>query len=466
MVGCTFPGGPVVFLGHDANKGWCHTISRPDLADIYALEANHDNPNQYRFDGAWRDLDRATVQIRVGQPGEVSETIERELLWSVHGPVIRRPDGLFAIRFAGYGELRQLEQWYRMNKARNLDEFLDAMRLLALPSLNTVYADKQGNLFYAYTGRFPVRAEGYNWSGIVLGTTSETLWTEVYPFERLPQVLNPPSGFLQSCNSTPFHATVGAGNPAPAAFPKSMGIEGHDTNRSRRARDLYGNDESITREEFHAYKHDKTYLPESEVVRYLDMLFKAAIPDEPVLHDAMRLLKSWDRTVTKDSSAAALALLVGCPHNRRSGWAGTPPSPVNVLRQAAGFLMQHYGRLDVPLQEVLRLRHGGLDLGLGGGPDCLRAIYAEVTDDGHLVGNSGDCYYQMVEWDKQGRMRSEAVSAFGSAPADERSPHYADQTPLFAEEKLRPTLMTEEEVRQHLKREYRPGEIGDPWYAQ
>lgn len=466
MVGATMAGGPLVLMGHDLNKGWAHTINRPDLVDIYALEANPDNPNQYRFDDTWRDLERATIKIEVGTAGKVSDALERELLWSVHGPVVRRPDGLFAIRFAGYGDVGHLEQWYRMNKARNLDEFLNALRLLKVPSLNTVYADKGGNVFYVYGGRIPMRAEGYDWSGLVPGNTSKTLWTEVYPFDRLPQILNPATGFVQNCNSTPFRTMTGEGNPDPASFPKSMGVEGHDTNRSRRARDLHGGDTSITREEFYAYKHDKTCLQGSDVMYYLDRLFKEEIPQEPVLQDAIKLLKEWDHSFDKESRAAALAYLVGWPHGRRDAWAGTPPNPVNVLRQATSVLMKHYGRLDVPWKEVLRIRHGKVDVGVSGGPDCLRALYSELTEDGHLAGMAGDCHYQMVEWDQEGRLRAEVISSFGNAPADENSPHYADQAPLFAEEKLRPTWMNEAEIRNHLKREYRPGEGGYPWYAK
>ena len=89
-----------------------------------------------------------------------------------------------------------------------------------------------------------------------------------------------------------------------------------------------------------------------------------------------------------------------------------------------------------------------------------------MSEDGRLVGNDGDCYYQMVEWDRNGKLHSEAIHQFGSAAADEGSPHYADQAPLFAEERLRPVLITEEQVRKHLKREYRPGELRGPWYER
>ena len=466
MVGATFPGGVVVFMGHDEAKGWCHTISRPDLADAYALELNPENPYQYRFDGEWRDLERGAARIKVRLWGRIAWTFERELLWSVHGPVFRGSDGLFAVRFAGYGEIRSLEQWYRMNKAKNLEEFREAMRMLAVPSFNTLYADRAGDLFYAYNGQFPVRAEGYNWRGCLPGTTSKTVPGEVLRFDALPQVLNPPSGFIQSCNSSPFKTTVGAGNPRPEDFPGWMGIETHLTNRATRVRQLYGADESITRDEFYAYKYDKTYAETSHVVKTLEELLASDIPDEPLLQEGIQLLEGWDRSTNKENPAAALAILVAERHSAWQRWGGTPFSLVNVLREATRHLEETFGRLDVPWKEMMRLRRGSLDLGLGGGPDCVRAIDPRLAADGRFVGINGDCYFLMVEWDKDGHVRSEAIHQYGAASVDQDSPHYADQAPLFVNEKMRPTLLTEEEIRAHLAREYRPGEIDGPWYAQ
>lgn len=466
MNGNTMVGSPFVLMGHDQYKGWCHTINKPDLADIYALEVNPEDENQYRFDGDWHELERSTETFPVMGADGTSSSVSYELLWSLHGPVVRRSDGLFALRFAGYGEFRQLDQVYRMNKAHTLEEFKSALAMMAMPSLNTIYADKAGNVLFFYGGKIPVRAPGFDWSGTVPGNTSKTLWQQFYPMDRLPQILNPESGFVQNCNSSPFNASFGHDNPAPDAFPGEMGIERHETNRSRRAQALYGSNENISREQFREYKYDTTCSPKSDIVRYVNSLLEAETPEDDLLREALELLKLWDRSLDRRNTSAALAVLVGWPHNKRSIWAGTPPNPMKVLQNAAALLKEHHGRLDVPLEDVLRMRYGNVDIALDGGPDVLRAIYADVSDDGRLVGNSGDCYLQFVEWDKDGNLHSEAVQTFGSAPADTASPHYADQAPLFAGHQLRPVLMTEAEVQKNLQRAYRPGDFTGPWYAE
>lgn len=466
MIGGTFPAAPLIFKGHDENKGWCHTINQPDLADIYQLTMNPENPNQYLFDGEWRELERSTARIKVRLWGRISWTFNRELLWSVHGPAVRRPDGVFAIRFSGYGEVRQLEQWYRMNKARNLDEFMAAMRIGGLSSLNALYADREGNIYYVYNGQFPVRAEGYDWRGTLPGDTSETLWTAYHEYEHLPQVLNPASGFIQNCNNSPYHTTDGEGNPRPEDFSETMGIQTAMTNRGWRALETYGADPSITREEFYAYKYDKEYSERSKPAQFQAAVRAASIPDEPLLREAAALVSGWDRRTDKENPAAALSVLAAGAYVEGSQWRENGDDVIGRLRAAAALLMEKHGKLDVPWQEVMRLRRGDMDIGLGGGMDCLRALDPSLQDDGRFKAVNGDCYFLMVEWTADGRMISEGIHQFGAATVDAESPHYADQAPLFAAEQTRPTLFYEDDIRANLKREYQPGEFTGPWWVE
>lgn len=464
IIGATFPGGPFIFKGHNANMGWCHTINRPGLADIYELKMNPGNPNQYEYDGEWRELERGTASIKVRLWGNLIVPVSRELLWSVHGPAMRQGDKVFALRFVGWGEVGLLEQWRLMNKAQNLDEFLGAMNTLTMLSFNTLYADREGNLFYAYAGKFPKRASGFEREGVLPGNTSKALWTEFYPFTSVPQVLNPPSAFLQTCNSAPFRATVGEGNPKPEQFPDGMRIETQYTNRSLRALALYGGDNSITREEFYTYKYDKVYEPESRVGKWLGEVLAAEVPDDPDLQSALEILKSWDLSGKGKSTGTALAMLameLGTPKSAPEAF----PDALKRLYGAVKYLREAHGRVDVPWEEMLRLRHGDVDLGLGGCPDCLRAIDLKLEKDGRFVGINGDCFFQMVEWGADGSLRSESIHQYGSTAADKDSPHYCDQAPLFAAEQMRPTLYFEKDIRANLALEYRPGEFSGPWYA-
>lgn len=458
MVGGLFPGAPVVLVGHNRHLGWAHTVNAPDLVDVFALEIDPEDENRYRFDGQWRELEVRQASIEVAIWGPISWTVEREVLWSVYGPVVRRPHGTYALRFAAYGEVGAVEQWYRMNRATTFEEWQGALRALAVPMFNTVYADGAGNVYYLYGGRLPVRSSGHDWRGTVSGTGSETLWSEYLPFDKLPQVKNPASGFVISCNGTPFEATVGPDNPRAEAYASGFGIETHQTNRGMRALALLGADASITFEELLSYKFDMMYAPGSIMDGLVQQVLAAPAPADPLRAEAVEVLRGWDRSTAPESERAALAVLAFRPWLEPRGAAPVETAVLlDALSEAARTLKAHHGRLTVPWREVNRLRRGQVDLGLGGGPDVLHAVHGDPRD-GRLVGRAGDSYILAARWDAQGRVSSRSIHQFGSATSDAGSPHYADQAPLFVERKLKEVWLDEADIRAHLGRAYRPGQ--------
>jgi penicillin amidase/acyl-homoserine-lactone acylase len=278
------------------------------------------------------------------------------------------------------------------------------------------------------------------------------------PYDQLPQVWNPASGVVLNSNSSPFAATVGPGNLDPAAFPRSAGIETWLTNRALRALELLGRDNAITREAFERVKFDTRYSARSSVARRLRALLDGPPPADPLARQGLELLRRWDLATDDQNPAAALALLTLQPkHDDR-----LPPVSrdelVVGLERAARRLQETFGRLDVPFGATHRLRRGAVDLPVGGGPDTLHAVYAREADDGRQVGWAGDSYVLLVEWDRDGQVHARSIHQYGSATLDGRSPHYADQAPLFVRRELKPVWRTESEVRAHLEREYRPGE--------
>lgn len=455
--GGLFPGTPVILHGHNRNLGWAHTVNMPDLCDLYKLEINPENRNQYKFDGAWRDFERTEARIRLRVAGSLLIPITRELRWSVHGPAVRTKDGTFAIRFVGYGEVRAVEQFFRMNLATNFDEFRDAMSMGATLAMNTVYADKTGNIWYLYNGRFPERTPGYDWSDVVPGDTSKTLWTSYVPFDRIPQVFNPPSGYVMNCNSEPFQATQGEGNPDRAQFPDWMGINDVMTNRGLRIHELFGPDPSITRDEFYAYKFDRAYSRHSHVAELITRLNEQAPFDNPLLNEAVEVMNRWDYTAEPESTGAALAILAGEPIVRAMMFGRPLPDFAETLTNAAEFLKKHYGTLEVPWEKVNRIVRGDENLGLGGGPDTLNAVYGSKQSDGTIHGHSGDCFVLMVEWDPQGNVSSRSLHQYGSATTRPDSPHYADQVGLFVKRETKPVYFDKEELMKHAEAVYRPG---------
>ena len=456
ITGGLFPGSPVVFIGHGPNHGWSHTVNSPDLIDVYELEMNPANEDQYLFDGEWNDLIVESVPIRVKLWGPIKWTYDRKIYRSVHGPVLKRKHGVYAIRYSGMDEMRTLEQWYRMNKAKDLGEFKDAMSMLSLPMFNTGYADKEGNIYYLYNGMIPDRDDSFDWRGYLPGNTSKTLWTDYIDFESLPQVLNPPGGFYQNCNASPFLATGNENDVFPSEVPSSSGIETHQTNRSLRAIELYGKDTSITRDDFYRYKYDIQYSKESVMAYAVERFVSETRSDDKYIMEVVGLLKNWDLKADADSRAAALAIMIFPLTFKFDDYLHDHDVINERLQNAITNLRKYFGRVDVRLGDVQRLIRGDTDLPLAGGPGVLRAIYAP-WNDGKMVASAGDCYFQIVEWDPEGNVSAESIHHFGTAIQDQDSPHYDDQSLLFSNQRMKPVWMNKDDILQNLEREYHPG---------
>ena len=271
--------------------------------------------------------------------------------------------------------------------------------------------------------------------------------------------MNPPSGVIWSANSTPFQATIGEGNPDPARYPASLGIETHLTNRARRAQELLGQGPTISRGAFDRYKFDTAYSRESNVAQRVRAIVDGPPPQSPALRAAVEALGRWDLRTNAENRFAALAILTLKPRHDDRMPVTSRDDLLRSLEAAADHLRSAFGRIDVPWGEVLRLRRGSFDLPLGGAPDVLRAVYGHLAADGRVEATAGDCYVLQVEWGPEGRVHSRSIHQFGSATLDPASLHYADQAPLFARTALKPLWFDEADLRAHLRREYRPGQI-------
>lgn len=458
VAGGFFPGSPFLLHGHNAHLGWANTVNNPDLIDTYRLVINPENKNQYRLDGEWKDFERSEAKLRVRLAGPFYWTVKKAVLRSVHGPVLETKSGLYAIRYAGMGEARQPLQYWRLNRAANLEEWKAAMALQALPSINYIYADEAGNVGYVYNGLFPNRKEGVDWSGILPGDRSDLIWHGYRPFDQVPQIWNPKSGLVFNANNTPYQSTALGDGMDPRAYPLSMGIQTNMTNRGWRLGETFGSDASITAEEFRAYKFDLAYSERSLMAGIIRELADVDPKDDRDLRAALSLLRGWDRRTDRGSRAAALAVLTALPvvDGREGG--GPKVAPIDALQAAIKTLKDNFGRIDPTWGEVNRIRRGDVDMAIDGGPDTLRAVYGQPDKDGRLKAVAGDTYIMFVTWDRDGKLSSESVHQFGAATLDAKSPHYADQVPLFVAMRTKPVLFTEAQLAGNVAQSYRPGE--------
>ncbi len=459
IVGSLFPGSPIVLTGVNKDLGWTHTVNHPDKIDVYQLEMHPVNELQYRVDDAWLTLEEATVKLKMKVPG-FNLHVKKKAYWSIFGPTLITDRGVFSIRTGGIMDIRGLEQWYRMNKARNFTEFRGALEMEALPGYNLVYADRYDTIYYLSNGRLPVRAPGYDWKGTVPGNTRRTLWTKFHPLEKLPQVLNPPSGYVYNTNHAPFKATAPADNISQADYDPLMGYETHDNNRSLRFRELLAEHDRIGFDDFRKIKFD-VQLPEKLAYPVnMDTLFllnEATL--SPELADLARELKQWNRRATTDSKGAAVFAMVFYDVAERylednSYRVLTYEDAVKALHHAYEHMMRHFGSTEVTLGDYQRLERGDQSLPLAGLPDVLAAMYSTPTDDGRVKGTIGDCYIALVKFTPTGP-EIETISPYG-ASNDPESIHYADQMERFHKQKTKTMTLKKRRVYEEARTVYHP----------
>ena len=454
MAGATLLGSPFMFVGHNRHLGWTVTLNNPDLIDVYKLTVNAKG-DQYLFDGKWLPFDKQRLKLPV-KAGIINVTATRDILRSVHGPVIVNKTGAYAVRFAGMNQIRMLEQYYRLNKAQDWAQWQKAMEIGGIPSTNYVYADKTGRIAYIYNALFPNRKPGFDYSGVLAGDTSTNVWQGYQGFSAMPKVIDPTSGFVFSANNSPFHAAGASSNLRREDFSPLMGIEARMTNRAWRAEELLSASGVMTPEALIAIKMDTGYSRNSYVKIWIDTLLAVDTSTRPDLAEAQALIKSWDWNSDGNGAADALVeLLLGPAHN--SNHNGRPmPDAKSLLDAMVTSFKKTYGRLDPSLADVMRLRRGTVNLPMVGGVDALRTV--KLTYDQQLKSprvNSGDSFIMLTNWDKQGNVASQSVVPYGSSSRPD-SPHYTNQMSLIAGKRFKPVHFEWSDALKHGGKPYRP----------
>jgi acyl-homoserine-lactone acylase len=132
--------------------------------------------DQYKFDGKWLKLEKNKAKLHVKG---IPVTIGKKIYWSKYGPTIKTQKGVFSMRIPATMDIKAMEEWYRMNKARNFTEFYKAISMTSLPMFNIMYADRFDTIFYISNGKIPRRNPDtiYHWKSTLPGNTSASLWT-------------------------------------------------------------------------------------------------------------------------------------------------------------------------------------------------------------------------------------------------------------------------------------------------
>jgi acyl-homoserine lactone acylase PvdQ len=222
-----------IYQGFNGTCGWMQTSSYADVADVYA-ETIQQQGNNYRYltgaggktgqPAAWKDVVHKQVSIHVKNGNNLTAKTF-PVYFTHHGPVMgRQGKKWLALKEANRSLSALMQSWLR-TKAGSLADFKKVMDMRSNNSNNTVFADNKGNIAYWHGNFLPRRNKNFDWTLPVDGSKAETEWGPLHTVEETVHLINPKSGFIQNCNSTPFTAS-GESSPRRESYPAYMAPEG------------------------------------------------------------------------------------------------------------------------------------------------------------------------------------------------------------------------------------------------
>ncbi|MBS1759687.1 MAG: penicillin acylase family protein [Bacteroidetes bacterium] len=211
VYGATLPGSPFVIIGFNDSIAWGVTNSQRDVKDYYEIKFKDNTKHEYWFNGKWEKATQKIETINVKDGATVYDTVA----YTIFGPVMY--DDSFrdtssslhrnlAVRWTAHDPSNEGIAIYHLNRAKNYDEYVNAIKTFDCPGQNFVFASKSGDIAIWQQGKFPARWKGQGLY-VMPGTDSSYMWQGFIPQGENPHAKNPARGFLESANQRPADST-------------------------------------------------------------------------------------------------------------------------------------------------------------------------------------------------------------------------------------------------------------------
>ncbi len=457
MYGATLIGHPSITLGFNDNVSWTHTVNTIDNTDLFEMKKQGDT---YLLDDKYIPFEEQNYIIKELQEDGTIKINEFTRKHTKHGIVIKETENTaLAIRFARMNDLTPLiEQYDLMSKAKNIDDMKNALALRQMPFLNTVYADKDGNIMHHFGGLVPEKNGDWDkWQGIVSGDSSADIWTEYYESDELPTVVNPPSGWLQNANDPPYVNTI----PTvldPNDFeshiaPNNMRF------RPQRAARLMHEEDSISFNRLVELKHDNK--AELALRLHDDLLALKNQTSDSLVLAAIDVMTRWDGSFDANSLGAMFFMTFtntwasekqtspfqlnsllkdswqhNDPINTPDGFVNND-EVINIIKKSAENHLAKYPKLEIPYGDYYKLKMGDLEYPATGGPQHLgvfRIVSAKPNEEGKFIGYFGDTFVLVLEMGAE--INAKGLLTYGNSSNPDNK-HFGDQLEMFSKNKLR-----------------------------
>ena len=475
-----------IYQGFNEHCGWMHTSSYADSMDEYLeeIEKKKNGTYAYRYDKKQRPVRSQKASFLYKQGNQLARK-EFTLYYTHHGPVVGAQDGKWLTVKMMDTPLNALEQSYLRTKAHDYASYQESMSLNGNASNNTVFADDTGNIAYWHGNFMPKRDPKIDWSQPVDGSTPATEWQGFHKVAELVQVLNPATGWIQNCNSTPFSVS-GSSSPKPGAYPAYMAPD-DENYRGLNAVRVLSHKGKFTLDTLISAANNPHLTAFDDLLPPLLAAYQTA--PLPEVAEAIGVLRAWDHNYAKASVGQTLAIYwaekiqalarTRVPAGTRLTYITlaaftaehtTPQEKLTALAEVQRDLTRDFGtwktpwgelnryqRLTGQIQETFDDQKPSIPVAFTSSAWGSLAAFGARTYPGtkKRYGSVGNSFVAVVEFGPRVRARSVVTGGQSSRPA---SPHFTDQAPLYCEGQFKDVWFYPEDVQQHVERQYRPGE--------
>ena len=467
-----------VSIGFNKDIAWSHTVSTGMRATLYKLELDPEDPTRYRYGDGFRQMDTQKVTLGRSQEGEPVTAI---VYFSHFGPIVER-EGLpwnnkeaYAVRDANLKNYNAAETYDAMGKATSIDDIVKALNIGGVSWVNTIAADKDGKALYADISTVPnvsselierckVRdAQVGRATMIVLnGARPDCEWIEstqakvsgAMPTEAMPMLIR--DDFVSNSNDS-YWLT----NPSEPLEGFSPIIGPEKTARTLRTRAGIKFVEELM-QAGPIKVETATSLINSHrnfgAELLLDDLLKLCVPENELIKESCKALRNWDRTHNIESRGAhvwteVMRLLLGdisiyrhsfdlsdpvnTPNGLKIEDEAIADKLINIIEAAQSKILAAGIELDAKLGDIQYAERNGKKIPIPGGEGWSGAYSMIVTQLSKTkgVGYSpiihGNSLIQFTTWDDEGRILPKGLLTYSQSQETD-SPHYSDQTELYA----------------------------------
>jgi acyl-homoserine-lactone acylase len=483
-----------IYQGFNEHCGWMHTSSGVDAGDTYIEKLSKKNKGWiYQYENGTRAVKEKKINLKyLSDDGSLS-TKTITVLFTHHGPIMANRKGQVLSLRADNRIANGLVQCWQRTKAMGFADFKKTLDLKGNISNNTVYADAQGNIAYWHGNRIPVRDKKYDWTKAVDGSIAATEWKGQHAIGETVQSINPPNGWLQNCNSTPY-TVAGINSPKKNNYPAYMAPDGENF-RGINAVRVLDREKSYTIDKVIAAGYDSYLAAFKKLVPALVTAFEKNISATDTLYakllEPVRTLKNWDMRSNVNSVATTLAIEWGqklipkisktvsqdeyeyLDQVAKTEKFAAIANPQDLLQPLAAVIYElnnKFGTWQVPWGDINRFQRisGDIDQKYDDAKPSVPVGFASSTwgmlpsysanyfpGTKKRYGVNGNSFIAAVEFGK--KVQAKSLLAGGQS-GDPNSPHFKDQLEMYSKGEFKDVLFYKEDVLKHAKRTYHPGE--------